>query len=129
MLKNSADSFDLVIDPTGRTRLTPARQPPNEFLQRGENLRLATEAAVPTPVSRRTRKLRDLAILGAVAAEVSVGAALEFGSSLGQAVGDLVFGSLAVAAAAIAYKHRRRDDLPRHQPILTARERARGEQN
>ena len=65
--------------------------------------------------------------LGLLAAEATIGAALNLGSSAGQAAGGFFIGTIAYFAGVPEFKRRWRETKPKHQPQSTAKERARAE--
>jgi hypothetical protein len=95
------ESFDQLIDPAGRTLLpreapdgTDARLQPEE----GEDIRRADDIGVAPEdgLTRRTRRALAWTAAGTIIGQSTIGAVLEFGSSLGQAIGTAIFGAAAM---------------------------------
>lgn len=95
------ESFDQLIDPAGRTLLprevpggTDSRLQPEE----GEDARRADDIGVAPEdgLTRRTRRALAWTAAGTIIGQSTIGAVLEFGSSLGQAIGTAIFGAAAM---------------------------------
>jgi hypothetical protein len=81
----------------------------------------------PPKYTRARRRLIAVGTLAVLAAEATIGSALNLASPAGQAVGGLLFGTIATIAGVPVFKQTWRETKPKHQARSTAKERARGE--
>jgi hypothetical protein len=95
------DTFDQLLDPTDRTLLPRGTGSLDSFrlrpVQDRDDLRANSGDTAPEAgLTRRTRRLVALIAAGTLVGQATIGAVLEFGSPLGQAIGTAVFGVIAL---------------------------------
>jgi hypothetical protein len=95
------DTFDGLLDPAGPTLLPRGAESGDGFRLRPvedrDDLRArATDTTPEEGLTRRTRRLLAWTAAGTFIGQTTVGAWLEFGSSMGQAIGTVVFGAAAM---------------------------------
>jgi hypothetical protein len=119
--------FDRLVDPTGQKRAPQASEPATGFFTLDELKRGTATEPEPRKYSRFSRRLMAAGSLALLAVEATLGSATNLGSSAGQFMAGLFFGTIATIVGVPEFKKVVRETKPKHKPRLTAKERARGE--
>jgi hypothetical protein len=121
-----ATEFDVLVDPRGAPRAARPAEPVAIFFTAEEFKRQrADEARWPAP-SRGRQRVVAVGTMAAMAAEATIGSALNLGGSMGQAIGGLFFGTVAYFVAVPEFKRTWRETKPKHQAGRNKKERGHG---